>query len=53
VAAARWHLSGYDANLAYHYADAYVWVDRPWLPGPAGQFDSNRALTLAATTPFP
>jgi hypothetical protein len=53
VASPRWHLSGSDANLAYHYTDAYVWVDRPWLGGPAGQFDLQRALTLAATTPFP
>jgi len=52
VASSRWHLSGYDANIAFHYADAYVWVDRPWLPG-AAQFDLPRALLLAGTTPFP
>jgi hypothetical protein len=52
VASGRWHLSGYDANLAFHYVDAYVWVDRPWLAG-AGQFDRPRALQLAGSTPFP
>ena len=52
VASSRWHLSGYDANLAFHYTDAYLWVDRPWLSG-AGSFNRPRALALAATTPFP
>ena len=52
VASPRWHLSGYDANLAFRYVDAYVWVDRPWLPG-AAQFDLPRALLLAGSTPFP
>jgi endoglucanase len=52
VASSRWHLSGGDANLAFHYVDAYMWVDRPWLPG-AAQFDLGRALLLAGTTPFP
>ena len=47
VASSRWHLSGYDANIAFHNADAYVWVDRPWLPG-AAQFD----LTDESAQPF-
>ena len=51
VASSRWGLSGSDANLAYHYVDAYMWIDRPWLPG-AAQFDLGRALLLAGTTPF-
>ena len=51
VASSRWHLSAGDANLAFHYVDAYMWVDRPWLPG-AAQFDLQRALLLAGTTPF-
>jgi hypothetical protein len=51
VADSRWHLSGYDANLAYHYVDAYMWIDRPWLPG-AAQFDLQRALLLAGNSPF-
>jgi endoglucanase len=53
VASPRWRLSGYDANLAYHYVDAYVWAGRPWITGSAGQFDLRRALELAASTPFP
>jgi len=52
VASGAWHLSGYDANLAYRYVDAYLWIDRPWLSG-AGSLNRPRALQLAATTPFP
>jgi endoglucanase len=52
VASPRWHLSGADANLAFHYVDAYVWAGRPWLFGAAGQFDLPRALGLASSTPF-
>ena len=51
VADPRWHLSNEDDNLARRYADAYVWVDRPWLPN-GGQFDLQRALLLGGTTPF-
>ena len=52
VAGSRWNLSGYDADLAYHHVDAYLWVDRPWLSS-AGALDRPRALALAASTPFP
>jgi endoglucanase len=51
VASPRWHLSGADASLAFHYVDAYVWAGRPWL-GNAGQLEFQRALALAASTPF-
>jgi endoglucanase len=51
VASRRWHLSGADAGLAFRYVDAYVWAGRPWL-GDAGQFERQRALGLAASTPF-
>jgi endoglucanase len=51
VASPRWHLSGADAGLASRYVDAYVWAGRPWL-GDAGQFERQRALGLAASTPF-
>ncbi|HKO26912.1 MAG TPA: LysR family transcriptional regulator [Solirubrobacteraceae bacterium] len=47
----RWHLSGADAGLASRYVDAYVWAGRPWL-GNAGQLEFQRALGLAASTPF-
>jgi endoglucanase len=52
VASPRWHLSGSDGALASRYVDAYVWAGRPWLFGAAGQFDLQRALGLAASTPF-
>jgi hypothetical protein len=52
VASRRWHLSGYDVSLAARYADAYVWAGRPWLTGAAGEFNLQRALGLAASTPF-
>lgn len=51
VANPRWHLSGADASLASRYVDAYVWAGRPWL-GSAGQLEYQRALGLAASTPF-
>lgn len=51
VASRRWHLSGADAGLASRYVDAYVWAGRPWL-GNAGQLEYQRALGLAASTPF-
>ena len=52
VASPRWHLSGSDAGLASRYVDAYVWAGRPWLFGATSSFDSQRALGLAASTPF-
>jgi endoglucanase len=52
VASPRWHLSASDSGLAARYADAYVWAGRPWLFGAAGQFDLQRALGLAGSTPF-
>jgi hypothetical protein len=51
VASPRWHLSGADASLAFRDVDAYVWAGRPWLGG-AGQLEYQRALGLAASTPF-
>jgi endoglucanase len=50
VASPRWGLSGKDASLAARYADAYVWVGRPWLDNGAYPFDRARALGLAAST---
>ena len=52
VASRGWHLSGRDRGLAAHYADAYVWVGRPWLDYGAYPFDLPRALGLAASTPW-
>jgi endoglucanase len=50
VANPRWGLSGADRALAARYADAYVWVGRPWLDYGAAPFDMSRALGLAAST---
>jgi endoglucanase len=52
VANRHWGLSGYDRALAARYADAYVWVGRPWLDYGSDPFDLSRALGLAASTPF-
>jgi endoglucanase len=50
VASPRGGLSGRDRSLAARYADAYVWVGRPWLDYGADPFDMSRALGLAAST---
>jgi endoglucanase len=52
VASGRWGLSAPDRRLAARYADAYVWVGRPWLDNGAGPFDLPRALALAASSPW-
>jgi endoglucanase len=52
VASRRWGLSGSDRGLAARYADAYVWVGRPWLDYGSDPFDMQRALELAASTRF-
>ena len=52
VAGPRWGLSSPDRALAARYADAYVWVGRPWLDNGAFPFDRTRALGLAASSPF-
>lgn len=52
VANPRWGLSGSDRSLALRYADAYLWVGRPWLDYGSVPFDMSRALGLAASSPF-
>jgi hypothetical protein len=52
VANPRWGLSGRDLRLAARYADAYVWVGRPWLDYGSGPFDLQRAVGLAAASPW-
>jgi hypothetical protein len=52
VASPRWHLPGYDRGLAARYADAYLWIGRPWLDYGADPFDLRRALALAASSPW-
>lgn len=52
VASPRWHLSRGARAIAVRYADAYLWVARPYLDHGAGPFDLRRALGLAASSPF-
>jgi endoglucanase len=52
VANRRWGLSSTARRLAVRYADAYMWIGRPWLYNQASPFDLRRTLMLAATTPF-
>lgn len=52
VASSRWGLSGYDRGLAARYADAYLWIGRPWLDNGSAPFDFGRALGLARSSPF-
>jgi endoglucanase len=50
VASPRWRLSARDRGLAARYADAYLWIGRPWLDHGSAPFDLRRALGLAAST---
>lgn len=52
TASRRWGLSARDRGIAARYADAYLWVGRPWLDNGSWPFDLQRALGLAASTPF-
>jgi hypothetical protein len=52
VADARWGLSAGDRALAQRYADAYLWIGRPWLHNGDWPFDRNRALAMAAASPY-
>ncbi len=48
----RWKLSRRHRQIAASYADAYLWIGRPWLKDAAYPFERQRALGLAAGTPF-
>lgn len=52
VASPRWGLPAGDRALASRYVDGYLWYGRPWLDDQSDPFDLQRALALAATTPF-
>lgn len=52
VASPRWGLSAGERAIAGRYADAYLWIGRPWLDYGAAPFDLSRALGLAASSPF-
>jgi endoglucanase len=48
----RWGLSARQRRLAAQYADAYLWIGRPWLLDDSYPFELQRALGLAGSTPF-
>jgi hypothetical protein len=48
----RWHLPTPVLAPAKRYCDGYLWFGRPWMDNQASPFDLNRALAIAATTPF-
>jgi hypothetical protein len=52
VGSPRWGFSGHDRSLASRYADAYLWIGRPWLDYGAAPFDRARAIGLAASSPW-
>ena len=52
TSSSRWGLPAGDRALAARYADAYVWVGRPWLDYGSAPFDLPRALGLALSSPF-
>jgi endoglucanase len=52
VANPAWHLGPHARSLAARFADAYLWVGRPWLAEGAGDFQLGRTLGLVASAPF-
>ncbi|MHB8658939.1 MAG: glycoside hydrolase family 6 protein [Solirubrobacteraceae bacterium] len=52
VAAPRWGLSSRARAVAAQLCDAYLWYGRPWLDNQSHPFDLQRALQIAASTPF-
>jgi endoglucanase len=52
VADRRWGLSSNDRALATRYADAYLWIGRPWLTNGNWPFDLSRAVGMASSSPF-
>lgn len=48
----RWGLGPVARGVAARYADAYLWVGRPWLVEGSGPFDLGRALGLIKASPF-
>ena len=45
----RWGLREHTVELAQQYADAFLWIGRPWLYDQNEPFVESRALTLAAS----
>jgi endoglucanase len=46
----RWGLPQETVDLASRYADAFLWIGRPWLYDQAEPFVESRALTLASVS---
>jgi endoglucanase len=52
VANPHWGLSRAQRSIAARYADAYLWIGRPWLDYGSNPLDISRALGLSASAPF-
>jgi endoglucanase len=52
TSAPQWGLPAGDRAIAAQSADAYLWFSRPWLINGATSFSLQRALYLAASSPF-
>jgi endoglucanase len=52
TASPRWGLPAHARRIAARYADAYLWIGRPWLVNGSWPFDRQRAIGLPASTPF-
>ncbi|HEY2298097.1 MAG TPA: glycoside hydrolase family 6 protein [Jatrophihabitans sp.] len=52
VGNSAWHLPATVAAAAHKWCDGYLWFGRPWLDNQAAPFDRQRALAVAATTPY-
>ena len=52
TASPHWGLSGAQRSIAARYADAYLWIGRPWLDYGSNPLDIGRMLGLSASSPF-
>jgi endoglucanase len=48
----KWRLGPASRAIAARYADAYLWVARPWLVDQGGPFSISRALGIVRSSPF-
>ena len=52
TASPHWGLTGAQRSIAARYADAYLWIGRPWLDYGSNPLDIARMLGLSASSPF-
>ncbi|MGN6721433.1 MAG: glycoside hydrolase family 6 protein [Marmoricola sp.] len=52
VASLNWHLTATERSLALAHVDGYLWFGRPWLHNQAYPFELNKALAVAAASPY-